>query len=123
MRLLLAETTNLKTEIPVKPNDLPKVESVNTPILEVSAAILSVGLALAALLKASTAKHAVLKEAEASLIKNMKEEIEEKDEEIESLKRKVYRLENRLRIADIELSSPLGGYTNGPVTANNSGSY
>lgn len=120
--LLLAVTTNTKTEIPVRPSDLPKLESVNIPGLEISAAILSAGLALTALIKASTAKHAAVKEAEASLIKDMKTEIEEKQEEIESLKRKIYRLENRLRMADIELSGPLGGY-NGTVTTSNSSNY
>lgn len=124
MKLLLA--TKPTIEIPVN-TTVPKVESINhVPLLEISAAVLSVGLALAALIKAGTAKQVVLREAETELIKNLRHEIEEKDEEVETLKRKIYRLENRLRIADIELSGPINppvGAYNVAIPQSNSGNY
>lgn len=124
MKLLLA--TKPIIEIPVN-TTVPKVESINhVPLLEISAAVLSMGLAVAALIRAGTAKQVVLREAETELIKNLRHEIEEKDEEVETLKRKIYRLENRLRIADIELSGPINppvGAYNGAVSQSNSGNY
>ncbi|OKH38350.1 hypothetical protein NIES2119_09950 [[Phormidium ambiguum] IAM M-71] len=123
MKLLLA--TKPVIEIPV--NAPAKVESINhVPLLEISAAFLSIGLAIAALIRAGTAKQVVLREAETELIKNLRHEIEEKDEEVETLKRKIYRLENRLRIADIELSGPINppvGVYNGAFPQSNSGNY
>jgi len=89
-----------------QPQAHQKIEIDDIPFLESSATILSLGIALAALIRANTSRQIAIRAAEEELIKSIKNECEEKDEKIAELQRKIYRLENRLRQADIEISIP-----------------